>query len=85
MELMSNDTRVQKLIKKSTFKDCKYYGAKLVAITLENKIIKFDKLIYIGFAVLEVSKTLMYNYHYDVVKSHYNADVTLMYADTGKL
>ncbi|XP_025406062.1 uncharacterized protein LOC112680241 [Sipha flava] len=47
MELVSSDTRVQKLINKTTCKDCKYYGDNLVAITLENKIIKFDKLIYI--------------------------------------
>lgn len=44
---------------------------------------KFDKPMYIGFAVLDISKTHMYDYHYNVVKSRYNDDVTLKYTDTG--
>lgn len=37
-----------------------------------------------GFAVLDISKTLMYDYNYSVMKAHYKDKATLMYTDTGK-
>lgn len=83
IELVSCDKRLQKLINKSTFKNCTIYNENLSAITLDNKVVHFNKPIYIGFAVLDISKTLMYDYHYNVVKSHYKNAVTLMYTDTG--
>jgi len=85
MELVSSDIRLQKLINKPTFKYTTSYNENLSVVEMDNKIIKFDKPIYIGFAVLDVSKTLMYDYHYNVMKYHYNDLATLMYTDTGIL
>ncbi|VVC27470.1 DNA polymerase, palm domain [Cinara cedri] len=85
IELVPNEERVQKLINKTTFKHATYYRENLIAVSLENKIIKFDKPIYIGFAVLEISKTLMYDYHYNVMKKHYSDNISLMYTDTDSL
>ncbi|XP_050063772.1 uncharacterized protein LOC126552813 isoform X2 [Aphis gossypii] len=82
MELVSCARRLQKLINKCTFKHCTNYNENLNAVTLENKIIKFDKPIYIGFAVLDISKTKMYDYHYNVMKKHYKDKIKLMYTDT---
>lgn len=48
MELVSNDKRLQKLINKSTFKHCITYSENLNAVSMENKIIDFNKPIYIG-------------------------------------
>lgn len=83
IELTSSPQRVQKLINNSTFKNCTRYTENLVAISLNNKIINFCKPIYIGFAVLEISKTLMFDYHYNVMKKHYKDKIHLMYTDTG--
>jgi len=48
MELVSNEDRVQKLINLTTFKYATPYNENLSAVTMEKKIIKFDKPIYIG-------------------------------------
>jgi hypothetical protein len=85
MELVSADIRLQKLINKPTFKHATSYNENLSAVSMENKIIQFNKPMYVGFAVLEISKTLMYNYHYMTMKEHYKEDITLMYTDTGIL
>ncbi|CAI6364063.1 unnamed protein product [Macrosiphum euphorbiae] len=85
MELVSCETRLQKLINKTTFKHVTSYSENLNAVALENKIITFDKPIYIGFAVLDISKTMMYDYHYNVMKKHYNDNIELMYTDTDSL
>lgn len=83
MELVSSTQRLQKLINKPTFQYCTTYNENLSAVSLANKIIDFCKPIYIGFAVLDISKCLMYEYHYNVMKQHYKDDITLMYTDTG--
>ncbi|KAL4092514.1 hypothetical protein QTP88_027013 [Uroleucon formosanum] len=85
MELVSNDRRLQKLINKCTFKHSTSYNENLNAVSLENKIIEFSKPIYIGFSVLDISKTLMYDYHYNIMKKHYGDNIKLMYTDTDSL
>ncbi|KAL4153047.1 hypothetical protein QTP88_000880 [Uroleucon formosanum] len=47
--------------------------------------VDFCKPIYIGFAVLELSKVLMYGFHYDVMKRHYRDRIELLYTDTDSL
>ncbi|XP_022171546.1 uncharacterized protein LOC111034572 [Myzus persicae] len=85
MELVSCPNRLQKLLNKQTFKHCTTYSENLAAVSLENKIIEFCKPIYIGFAVLDISKTLMYDYHYNVMQKHYGDKIELMYTDTDSL
>lgn len=85
MQLVSSDTRLQKLVNRPTFKHATSYNENLSAVSLTKNIVNFNKPLYIGFAVLEVSKTLMYDYHYNVMKRHYSDKITLMYTDTGKL
>lgn len=85
MELISHQRRLQKLINRPTFKHCTLYNENLAIVSLENSIIHFCKPIYIGFCILEISKCLMYDFHYNVMKNHYKEALTLMYTDTGKI
>ena len=41
-----------------------------------------NKPIYLGLSILEISKTLMYEFWYDYMKPKYNDDVKLCYMDT---
>ncbi|KAL4132169.1 hypothetical protein QTP88_009376 [Uroleucon formosanum] len=86
MELVTSEKRLQKLINRTTFKYCTDFENKsLTAVTMENKIIDFYKPIYIGFEMLEISKTLMFDYHYNVMKKFYGTRLSLMYTDTDSL
>ena len=42
-----------------------------------------NKLIYVGFTVLELSRLLMYDFHYNFVKNHFDAE--LLFTDTDSL
>ena len=42
-----------------------------------------NKPTYVGFIVLELSKCLMYDFHYSLIKRH--VDVELLFADTDSL
>ena len=44
--------------------------------------VKMNKPIYLGLSILEISKTLMYEFWYDYMKPKYNDDVKLCYIDT---
>lgn len=83
MELVSSPRRIQKLINRPTFKHCTFYDDNLVSVSLEKKIINFCKPVSIGFCVLDISKSHMYDYHYNVLVKHYKDDIKLMYTDTG--
>jgi hypothetical protein len=60
MELVSCEKRLQKLINKCTFKHCTNYNENLNAVALENKIIRFDKPIYIGNYILDFIFYILY-------------------------
>ena len=47
-----------------------------------NTEIKVNKPVYLGQAILELSKTLMYEFHYDCMRPRYGSKVKLCYMDT---
>ena len=44
--------------------------------------VKMNKLVYLGLSILEISKTLMYDFWYDYMKPKYGDNVKLSYMDT---
>jgi hypothetical protein len=51
-------------------------------IQMHKSSVKFDKPIVIGFSVLEISKTLMYDFNYNFMKKQYKDKFNLLYMDT---
>ena len=49
---------------------------------MENIKVKMNKPIHSGFSILEISKTLMYEFWYDCIKPKYQNNVKLYYMDT---
>ncbi|KAL4119986.1 hypothetical protein QTP88_012736 [Uroleucon formosanum] len=85
LELVSCSVRMRKLINGPTFKYCTTYSENLSVVTQHSKEVDFCKPIYVGFAVLELSKVVMYGFHYDVMKRHYGDKIELLYTDTDSL
>ena len=44
--------------------------------------VKMNKPIYLGYSILEISKTLMYEFWYEYIKSKYGDDIRLCYTHT---
>lgn len=68
-------------------KNVKVFNESLVAVELKQKYLKFNKPIYVGFAVLELSKTRMYEFHYDFMQQEFPQpeQLRLCYTDTDSL
>lgn len=70
------------LISKPNFHSVSVFSENFVAIQMKPDKILLDKPIYIGFTVLELSKSHMYNFHYTVMKPFYKEKIRLCYTDT---
>jgi len=57
----------------------------MLAIHLKRNKVLFNKPTTIGMCILDLSKTLMYDYHYNSVKAKYGNRATLCFTDTDSL
>lgn len=70
------------LISKLNFKNISIFSENFVAIQMEKLRVVYNKPIYVGFSVLELSKSLMYDFYYNYLKREYAEKVCLCYMDT---
>src|SRR5207244_775579 len=77
---------LDKYVSKPTFIASKIFDENLVAIhNMQDKIV-LDKPIYVGFSILDISKTLMYDFHYNYIKKKYSGNRSVLhYMDTDSL
>ena len=58
----------------------KYFSENLLEIEMKKTKVKMNKPVYLGFSILEISKTLMYEYWDDCIKPKYqNNAKTMLY------
>ena len=82
MKLVTSEQKYQKYVIKPNFKDGHPFSKYLFAVEIGKTEIKMNKPVYLGQAILDLSKTLMYEFHYDFMRSKYGSKVKLCYMDT---
>lgn len=82
MEIVSCPKRLKKLISKPTFLDRIIFNENLCAVQRARDTVTLDKPIYVGLSILDISKNLMYDFHYDTMKRKYGSNLNLLYMDT---
>ena len=87
IRLVKRDTkRYNKLISHPAYKYRRtIFNEDLVAVHMNKKEIKLDKPIINGFIILELSKYLMYDFYYNVLKKRYGDKIKLLMTDTDSL
>ncbi|CAP24770.1 Protein CBG03970 [Caenorhabditis briggsae] len=84
VRLVTDEDKIIKLASKPNYKRTIMYNSELSAVEMEKTNIVLDKPIYIGFAILDLSKWLMHDFHYNVMQKKYR-NVELCYQDTDSL
>uniref|UniRef100_UPI003D0B846D hypothetical protein n=1 Tax=Sulfurimonas sp. TaxID=2022749 RepID=UPI003D0B846D len=83
IELVNDTDRVTKLHSNPRFKNETRFDENLAAVHLKRTNMKFDKPIYIGATVLELSKLLMYEFYYTVLQPYFGEEnIEILYTDT---
>ena len=82
MKLVTSKQKYEKYFMKPNFKDGRAFSKDLFAVEMGKTEIKMNKPVYLGQAILDLSKTLMYEFHYDYIRPKYDSKVKLYYMDT---
>ena len=69
---------------KPNFISQKVIDKNFVAVHCSKKVLNLNKPVYVGFCILELSRMLMYPFHYDYVLKTFN-DAKLLFTDTDSL
>ena len=65
VNLINDSKKYLKCVNKPNFISQKIFNKVFVAIHCAETVLTLDKRIYVGLSILELSKFLMYQFHYD--------------------
>ena len=82
LKLVTAAKKRSKLVSEPNCHTINLISEDLSIIEMKKTKVKMNKPIYLGLSILEISKTLMYEFWYDYMKPKYNNDVKLSYMDT---
>ena len=85
VKLVGNKQDYLKWASKPSFMSYKIFENDLVTIRKYKVTLTLNNPAYIGMCILELSKVLMYELHYDYIKNKYGNNSKLLFRDTDSL
>lgn len=85
LDLVHNEKRAMKLVAAPTFHAFIQITDDLASVERKKTTLLLNRPIYVGFSILDLSKTLMYDFHYRHMKVTYGDNATLLFTDTDSL
>ena len=85
VRLVNNEKDYLKCTSKPSYVSHKIFVNNLVVIRQNKVALKLNKPAYIGMRILESSKILIYEFHYDYIKNKFDNISKLLFTDIGSL
>jgi len=85
IRLVTDEKQGIKLVAKPNFDRSTIFDENLVAIHMKKIKLFYNKPIYLGMCILDLSKTVMYDFHYNYIKKKYVENAKLLFTDTDSL
>ena len=82
IKLVTTDKRRCTLTSEPNYHSTKYISKDLLVMEMRKTEVRMNKPIYLGQAILDLSKTLMYEFWYDYIKPKFGDKARLCYMDT---
>ena len=85
VRLVTNEKKLDKLTAKPTYVCSKIFNKNLMAVHKVKQTLTLNRLAYVGMCILDLSKTIMYDFHYNYIKKKYNNRTRLLFTNTDSL
>lgn len=85
IKLVNNEISLRKYTSKPSFERFQIFNEDLVGVENRTINLRLNKPVYVGATILELSKIVMYDFHYNVMKPKYGNNFNLLFTDTDSL
>ena len=85
VRLITDEKKLLKYTSKPTYVSSKIFNENLVAVHKIKETLTLNRPAYVGMCILDLSKTLMYDFHYNYIKKKYGSKAKLLFTDTDSL
>ena len=85
VRLVTSKEKLLKLASKPTYVSSKIFNENLVAVHKIKETLTMNRPAYVGACILDLSKTLIYDFHYNYIKHKYDNKAKLLFTDTDSL
>lgn len=85
IKLINNETALKKIVSKPSFQRFQIFNEDLVGVENKRTNLLLNKPVYVGCTILELSKIVMYDFHYNVMQKRYGDCLNLLFTDTDSL
>ena len=79
------EDKLRRLIASPSFARANIFDDDLAAVQMHKSRLVLNRPVYVGMSVLDLSKSLMYDFYYNQMKAQYGDLVELLYTDTDSL
>ena len=81
IKLVTTDKKRNQLLSEHNYRT-KWFSENLLIIEMKKTKVQMNKPVYLGLSILEIIKTLMYEFWYDYIQPKYQNNAKLCYMDT---
>ena len=82
IRLVCTEAKRKRLASEPNYYNTTRFSKHLLAIEMKKVQVTMNKPVYLGLSILDISKLLMYEFHYDYIKPKYGNQAKLCYMDT---